>query len=37
MEKKMSNKGFDSVEEYNFVWCVSQSKQLSLTSAMYSH
>ena len=37
MEKKMSNKGFVSIDEYNFDSWASNSKQLSVTSAMYSH
>lgn len=37
MEKKVINEGFDSVEEYNFDWCASQSKQLSVSSAICSH
>ena len=36
MEKKLTNKGFDSVEECNFDWCASQSKQLSVSSAICS-
>ena len=30
MEKKVSNKGFDSVEEYNYDSWASNSKQLSI-------
>ena len=37
MEKKVSNGGFDSVEEYNVDWCASQNKQLSVSSAICSH
>ena len=37
MEKKVSNEGFDSVEEYNFDWFASQNKQLSVSSAICSH
>lgn len=35
MEKKVSNKGFDS-KEYNFDSWASNSKQLSVTSAICS-
>ena len=36
MEKKVSNKGFDSVEEYNYDSWASNSKQLSVSSAICS-
>ena len=35
MEKKVTSEGFVSVEEYNFDWCASQSKQLSVSSAIF--
>ena len=37
MENKVSNEGFHSVEEYNFDWCTSRNKQLSVSSAICSH
>ena len=37
MEKKVINEGFDSVEGYNFDWCSSRNKQLSVSSAICSH
>ena len=36
MEKKRSDKGSDSVEEYNYDSWASNSKQLSVSSAICS-
>ena len=36
MEKKVSDKGFDSVEEYNYDSWASNSKQLSVSSTICS-